>query len=287
MDKTTTYAPPASRNAPCPCGSGRRWKECHGRAAAAPQVGPDGATTVSLQGALAAQQAGRVAEAIAIYDTVIASHPEIFDAWHMRGVAHFQLLAFDAAERDIRRALEIAPALDAARRNLALVLQGRRIADEEAVLCREVLPRYLPLAVDPAVPPLEGVDAATRVVVLAAGASAAAIDALVGEGRQRGATIARIDVERGRVIDGEDAALLAATGGRDVVVCAGCARALGDWTLEARPRATALVVDGPDLATFIDRLREISGQGRRRVRLSVDAGVAIDLRPLPHLPGGA
>ena len=93
MDKTTTYAPPASRNAPCPCGSGRRWKECHGRAAAAPQVGPDGATTVSLQGALAAQQAGRVAEAIAIYDTVIASHPGLFDAWHMRGVAHFQLLA--------------------------------------------------------------------------------------------------------------------------------------------------------------------------------------------------
>jgi uncharacterized protein YecA (UPF0149 family) len=22
--------PPASRNAPCPCGSGRRYKECHG-----------------------------------------------------------------------------------------------------------------------------------------------------------------------------------------------------------------------------------------------------------------
>ena len=237
---------------------------------------------MSLQAALAAQQAGRIAEAIAIYDTVIASHPAIFDAWHMRGVAHFQLLAFEAAERDIRRALEIEPALDAARRNLALVLQGRRIADEEAALCREVLPRYLPLAVDPAVSPLEGVDAATRVVVLVAGSSAASVEALVGEAQRRAATIVRIDVERGRSIADEDAALLAATGERDVVVCAGCARALGDWTLAARPRATALVVDVPDLATFIDRLREVSGQGRRPVRLALDAGAAIDLGPLPH-----
>ena len=130
-------------------------------------------------------------------------------------------------------------------------------------------------------------DAATRVVVLAAGASAAAIDALVGEGRRRGAAIARIDVERGRVIDGEDAALLAATGGRDVVVCAGCARALGDWTLEARPRATALVVDGPDLATVHrpaarDLGRRVAGgcaSSRRRRRGGRP-------RPLPHASGG-
>ena len=237
---------------------------------------------MSLQAALAAQQAGRIAEAIAIYDTVIASHPAIFDAWHMRGVAHFQLLAFEAAERDIRRALEIEPALDAARRNLALVLQGRRIADEEAALCREVLPRYLPLAVDPAVSPLEGVDAATRVVVLVAGSSAASVEALVGEAQRRAATIVRIDVERGRSIADEDAALLAAPGAGDGVVGGGGARGGGAGPRAARPRATALVVDVPDLATFIDRLREVSGQGRRPVRLALDAGAAIDLGPLPH-----
>jgi hypothetical protein len=125
LGNTTTYAPPASRNAPCPCGSGRRWKECHGRAAAAPQVGPDGATGGAPAGGARRAAGGAHREAIAIYDTVIASHPGLFDAWHMRGVAHFQLLAFDAAERDIRRALEIEPALDAARRNLELVIGGR------------------------------------------------------------------------------------------------------------------------------------------------------------------
>jgi predicted O-linked N-acetylglucosamine transferase (SPINDLY family) len=30
MTKRSTMKPPASRNAPCPCGSGRRYKECHG-----------------------------------------------------------------------------------------------------------------------------------------------------------------------------------------------------------------------------------------------------------------
>jgi hypothetical protein len=237
-----------------------------------------------LHAALAAQQAGRIVDAIAIYDEVIASNPDIFDAWHMRGVAHYQLLSFDAAERDIRRALEIEPRLEAAHRNLGLVLHGRRVVDGEIVaLCQDVLPRYRPLVVDPAVPLLEGVDAATRVLVLAAGARAEVVRALVREAERCRAAVGTIDVERGRAIDGEDAALLAATGERDVVVCAGCARALGDWTLEARPRATALVVDGPDLATFIDRLREVSGQGRRPVRLALDAGAAIDLGPLPHV----
>jgi len=28
---TSTITPPASRNAPCPCGSGKRYKECHGK----------------------------------------------------------------------------------------------------------------------------------------------------------------------------------------------------------------------------------------------------------------
>ena len=31
---TAALAPPASRNAPCPCGSGRRYKDCHGALAA-------------------------------------------------------------------------------------------------------------------------------------------------------------------------------------------------------------------------------------------------------------
>ena len=48
----------------------------------------------------------------------------------------------------------------------------------------------------------------------------------------------------------------------------------------------ALVVDGPDLATMIDRLREVSGQGRRQVRLAAPSIAVIDPDPLPCHRGG-
>ncbi|CAG0989970.1 hypothetical protein BURK1_02212 [Burkholderiales bacterium] len=286
---SATVAAPASRNAPCPCGSGRRYKECHGRpsAPAARTAAVDDATAERLHAALAAQQGGRVAEAIAIYDDVIARVPAIFDAWHMRGVAHFQLMEFDAAERDIRRTLDLRPDLFAARNNLSLVLEGRRIARQEAALCRETLPRYGPLLADPPLSPFDGTGAGTRVFVLGAGARAGLVEALVRDAAARGADVTTIAVGDGRAIEGDEAARLAATSGRDVVVCAGCARPLGDWTLDARPGVTALVCDGADLASFIDRLREVSGQARRRVRVAVAADASIDLRPLPHVRSDA
>jgi hypothetical protein len=282
----TTQAPPASRNAPCPCGSGRRYKDCHGRSAAPPPAAvtppADEDVAARLRAALAAQQSGRVADAIAGYDAVIAARPELFDAWHMRGVAHFQRLEFDAAERDIRRALEIAPRLEAARGNLALVVQGRRIAEDEVALCREVLPRYGPLAVDPPVAPLAGVGPGDRVLVLDAAERSDAADALARDAVSRGACCTRISVERGRAVGGDDAARLAACGAQDIVACAGTGRPFGDWTLHAHPRAIALVVVDGDLPSFVDRLREVSGQGRRRVRVALAAGAKLDLAAIPH-----
>jgi len=288
LDNTTTYAPPASRNAPCPCGSGRRWKECHGQVAAptAAAAIPD-ATARRMHEAIAAQRAGRLAEAIALYDAVIAEAPATFDAWHMRGVARFQAFEFDAAEADIRRAIAIAPQSAAAQGNLELAVEGRRIARDEEALCRAVLPRYRPLVVEPAVAPLHGVGAGTRVFVLGAGAHASVVDAIARAARGRGAEVVAIAIERGRAVDGANAAALAASGSGDVVVCVGCARPLGDWTLEAHPRAAALVADGPNLAALCDRLRELSGQGRRQVRLAALEGVAIDPDALPCHRGEA
>lgn len=285
----TTQAPPASRNAPCPCGSGRRYKDCHGRAGASPAAGPPQAgddVSTRLRAALADQQSGRVAEAIAAYGAVIAARPDLFDAWHMRGVAHFQRLEFDAAERDIRKALELAPQLEAARGNLALVVQGRRIAEDEVALCREVLPRYAPLAVDPPVAPLDGVGSGDRVFVLDAAGRADAPEALAREAASRGASCVRIAVDRGRTVGADDAARLAACTARDVVACVGTGRPLGDWTLHARPRAIALVVVDADLPAFVERLREASGQGRRRVRVALAPGAGLDLGPIPHSVAG-
>lgn len=284
---TTTFAPPASRNAPCPCGSGRRYKDCHGQVGAAPRaVSADLARR--MQQALAAQQSGRLDEAIALYGEAIGEAPQTFDAWHMRGVARFQRLEFDDAERDIRRALELVPGAAAARANLALVVQGRRLAEQEEALCREVLPRYRHLCVDPPLAPLEGAGPGSRVFVLDACAAGDPLaGALEADARRRGADVLRMRVESGRALAGDEAALLASTGEDDFVACAGCARPLGDWTLEAQPGVTALVVDGAGTARFIDRLREISGQGRRRVRLAASPAAPWLPASLPHAASGA
>jgi hypothetical protein len=280
----TGFAPPASRNAPCPCGSGRRYKECHGRPAdvpvpSAPVVDALGAR---MQAALAAQQAGRHEEAIAAYGEVLERAPDTFDAWHMRGASHLQLQRFDQAEADIRRALALNPQLPGAERNLALVHGGRAMTLAVARLSRAALPRFAPLVVDPPVDPLDGVDAGTRCHVLALGAPAALVERVAERAAARGATVRRVAPGGDARLAAADEAALRASGRDDVLVAVGCAFALDDWTIEASPRATALVVDGDDVGAVEDRLRELSGQRRRRVRLAVAPGATIDLAALPH-----
>jgi predicted O-linked N-acetylglucosamine transferase (SPINDLY family) len=68
------FAPPRSRNDPCPCGSGKRYKHCHGSETppADTYVAPDPALD-PLERARAAIRAGRHADAVAILD---AAHVE-------------------------------------------------------------------------------------------------------------------------------------------------------------------------------------------------------------------
>ena len=50
-------APPSSRNAPCPCGSGQRYKDCHG-ALAAPLATTPEALRLQAEQAFASGQPG-------------------------------------------------------------------------------------------------------------------------------------------------------------------------------------------------------------------------------------
>jgi len=118
--------PPASRNAPCPCGSGKRYKECHGAVGTGPTAVP-GSLDGVLARALADQQAGRLARAIAGYDEALALAPGHFDATHMLGVAHFQ-------RGDFERALELVDTALALRPGDAGALFNRRLV--EAALVR-------------------------------------------------------------------------------------------------------------------------------------------------------
>ena len=132
-----SFTPPATRNAPCPCGSGRRYKDCHGALAEPKPPAADDAQARLLHAALDAQQAGRLAEAIASYESVLAKTPDHFDALHMQGVAYFQRGEFERALAMIERALARRPHDPSARFNRALVLNALARRPAEAELVRE------------------------------------------------------------------------------------------------------------------------------------------------------
>ena len=125
-----TNSAPASRNAPCPCGSGRRYKHCH----AAPGVPAPAAGNldVLLPAALAAHRAGRLGEAAQLYEHALALAPDHFDALHMLGVVHFQQGGNVRACELMEKALALRPDINEAKRNLRLARNALRRERAEA-----------------------------------------------------------------------------------------------------------------------------------------------------------
>ncbi len=128
------------RNEPCPCGSGKRYKDCHG-ALSPPAAGlsPGNGLRKRLEQALSAQQAGQLADAIARYESVVAAAPRNFDARHMLGVARFQHGDFERAATDIDDALTILPDQPAALFNRELVRAAIARREVQAELDRLTL----------------------------------------------------------------------------------------------------------------------------------------------------
>lgn len=102
------------RNEPCPCGSGKRYKQCCGRVGHAPSLRDQ---------ALEAHRAGRLNEAEARYREVLRSVSEDLDARHMLGVVLMQRLRYrDALAELYAVAQESAWAVPEIRHNLGLCL---------------------------------------------------------------------------------------------------------------------------------------------------------------------
>ena len=100
--------PPASRNDPCPCGSGKRYKTCHGALPAAE------ATTASfvaaetlLADALKHHEQGDIAYAVERYARVLQQAPDNAIALHFTGLAQYQQGAPTAALALMQRSIEI------------------------------------------------------------------------------------------------------------------------------------------------------------------------------------
>jgi GT2 family glycosyltransferase len=153
-----------ARNHPCPCGSGKRYKDCHGALGGGPT---DPAARARAEGtrllheALAHQQGKRLDEARRLYEEALALLPDAADGWHMLGVIALERDDIAAAHAHVVRALDLTGwRIGAMRHNLGLILA--RVNEEAAsAAAREIRARYRAWYArndpPPAVPPLVSV----------------------------------------------------------------------------------------------------------------------------------
>lgn len=118
-----------SRNVRCHCGSGKRFKDCHGALRAVGQPAAD-AIASDLERAMAHHRQGRLAEADAAYRGVLRVSPSHFDALHMLGVVAHQRDANDEAVVLLRQAIAADPRQAAPHSNLGLALHALRELEE-------------------------------------------------------------------------------------------------------------------------------------------------------------
>jgi tetratricopeptide (TPR) repeat protein len=256
------------RNAPCPCGSGRRYKDCHG--ALPTDASPrDAATTANrvaaawipqaLQEALAAQNEGRVTHAVRKYRDVLAADPENFNATHMLGLVEYEVGHYDEALALINRAIELRPELRAPRQNLRL-LQALPVMEEE--LCREILGRFVART-----------DTAFETRRLGAGGAVHVVSTFGDAERDALAVIAaaagpamKLWQETGTPALGVQSRPLGAEqrpeGG--VVVLLGATSPVSAWLGAANAEAALVVVTRDNPCAIIDRLDELAAEGYAR-----------------------
>lgn len=137
--------PVVGRNEPCPCGSGRKYKHCHGTlgtsgSVASSSVQDRAAVTegVVRQG-LAAHQRGDLASAETAYQQVLhwnADHPI---ALHYLGVIHYQRKQAREALPLLERAASIAPTEPEFHNNLGLAFAAVDRNDDAVVSYRRAL----------------------------------------------------------------------------------------------------------------------------------------------------
>ncbi len=254
------------RNERCPCGSGKRFKDCHGAfapAATIPRAGPATAPSVAqlLQAAQQAQVSGNAPEAAVLYRRVLEADPTNYDATHMLGVAEYQSGSYDTAIALVRRATELRPEQSKARSNLH-TLESLPLIERE--ICRDVLPRLLQ-RVDPSVD-LLALAAAAPVVHLVVGTRAAAEES--GLMRLLAALSgARLTLwaHPGTVAPVRNARTLDRAAGNHpeggLLLLYGADASNAGWIESARASRIVLIVAEDDPCAVIDRVDELCGLG--------------------------
>jgi glycosyltransferase involved in cell wall biosynthesis len=125
-----------SRNQPCPCGSGRRYKECHGA------LGAGGAPARALMNeALEHQRARRLDDAERLYREALSILPDEPDALSMLSVIRYERGDLVDAKALAIRALDLTGwAIPTMRHNLSLIVAAE--ADREGDAAAALRARY-------------------------------------------------------------------------------------------------------------------------------------------------
>ncbi|MFO1316090.1 MAG: tetratricopeptide repeat protein [Burkholderiales bacterium] len=126
-------SPPIGRNDPCPCGSGRRYKQCHGTLGGGPPPPPASATpeTLTRQG-IDAHRRGDLDVAERSYRAALATAPEFAAALHYLGVVLYQRQRLAEALPLLAQAVARVPDEPEFHSNLGLALAAAQ-RDAEAI----------------------------------------------------------------------------------------------------------------------------------------------------------
>ena len=116
----------AVRNALCPCGSGRRYKQCCGAIGSA-RASQASAVSTLMQQALAAQRDARFEAAKRLYQEVLALAPASVDALNMLALVEYALGDVDHALERVAAAMRLAPNLAAVRHNERIIAAAMRV----------------------------------------------------------------------------------------------------------------------------------------------------------------
>ena len=262
---------PVGRNQPCPCGSGRRYKECHGAISAAQPTatagGPDQSWVPAvMRAALAAQKSGHCGAAAEGYRRVLAVDPSNFDATHMLALVEFEDGNPESAISLLRHAIELRPDIGVARHNLRTLESMPRV---ELEICRDVLPRLI-ARIEPVEDIKRFASSATRVDLVIADDVDATLQSAFERLRQAfDRTHLRLWAQPGVSFEIADVRRIDATNRPEggIVILFGAARSPAEWLSEARPERVLLVVVRDEPCAVIDRIDEISALGDPRPAL--------------------
>jgi predicted O-linked N-acetylglucosamine transferase (SPINDLY family) len=127
------------RNAPCPCGSGKRYKSCHGAPNAVPSPVADSDPSALLLRGYERQRTGDREAARSLYEAVLAQDPRHPDAWHLLALLELEAGRADAANEKVGRAIAVLPEHAPFHLTRGRILAAQRAWPEAISACERAL----------------------------------------------------------------------------------------------------------------------------------------------------